>query len=257
MALFKTEVTSDALLSDNPIHQRLLKPYVQIAPEVQGTVVEIGCGDGRGVELLGPKSSRYLAIDKNTAAIRRKAAGIPQVEIIETLVPPLPAIADATADRVISFQVIEHIEDDVTFLQEIHRILKPGGRAYISTVNKKLSLSRNPWHVREYTAEELLLLAQSIFPTARMEGITGNQKVMDYYEENKRSVARLTRFDVLDLQHRLPAGLLKIPYELMNRLNRLGLSKQNNGLVSSITHEDYVMSTDADTSLDLFLIAEK
>lgn len=257
MALFKTEVTSDELLSDNPIHQRLLKPYIHIQDEIQGTVVEIGCGDGRGVEILGPKSERYLAIDKNTATIQKKATHIPQVQIVESFVPPLPAVADNTADRVLSFQVIEHIQDDVAFLEEIYRILKPGGKAFITTVNKKLSLSRNPWHIREYTAEELTLLAKSIFPKVEMKGISGNEKVLDYYEKNRLSVERITRWDVLNLQHRLPAGLLKIPYELMNRLNRLGLHKQNNGLVSEISHSDYRVTDDADKALDLFLIVEK
>ena len=120
-----------------------------------------------------------------------------------------------------------------------------------------MSLSRNPWHIREYTAEQLTELAQRVFPSVKMKGITGNEKVMTYYEENKRSVQRLMRWDVLNLQYRLPAFLLKIPYEFMNRLNRNKLKEVNTGLVAEIRHSDYLLTDDADNSLDLFCIMKK
>ncbi len=91
-------------------------------------------------------------------------------------------------------------------LREIHRVLQPGGLALITTPNRKMSLTRNPWHIREYLPEELAALAAKIFPNVQMKGITGNDKVMAYYEENKRSVKRITRFDILNLQVS-PAGL--------------------------------------------------
>lgn len=43
---------------------------------------------------------------------------------------------------------------------------------------------------------------------------------MDYYAENRRGVERITRFDILDLQHRLPRWMLQIPYDILNRMNR-------------------------------------
>lgn len=257
MALFKTEVTSETLLSDNPIHQRLLKPYLYVADKVKGAVAEIGCGDGRGIELLAPGSERYVGLDKSTAVARKRTEGkFQQLELIETLMPPVP-LPDNSFDVVLSFQVIEHIMDDTLFLEELHRILKPGGKLYLTTPNIKLSLTRNPWHIREYQAAELQELAASIFTKAEMLGITGNEKVMRYYEENKQSVARITRWDVLDLQHRLPSSLLKVPYEIMNRLNRNLLQSRNGGLVQEVSHEDYLISQEPASSLDLFLIATK
>jgi hypothetical protein len=67
-----------------------------------------------------------------------------------------------------------------------------------------MSLSRNPWHIREYLADELTVLAGKIFQNVQMKGITGNEKVMTYFDENKKSVNRVTRFDILNLQYRLP-----------------------------------------------------
>ena len=49
MTIYKTEITSDDIPSDNPIHQRLLKPYVVISEWVNGELLELGCGEGRGV----------------------------------------------------------------------------------------------------------------------------------------------------------------------------------------------------------------
>lgn len=90
-----------------------------------------------------------------------------------------------------------------------------------------------------------------------MLGISGNEKVMAYYEENKASVNRLMKWDILNLQYHLPAFMLKIPYELLNRLNRDKLKAGNDGLVSEIQHTDYLLSEKPDESLDLFFVLEK
>jgi hypothetical protein len=136
-------------------------------------------------------------------------------------------------------------------------VLKPGGIGMLTTPNRKMSLSRNPWHVREYLAPELEKLARKYFADVTMKGITGNEKVMKYYEENKRSVERITRFDVLNLQYRLPSSVLRIPYELLNRWNRNKLRSGNSSLVMDISHEDYVVTPEANNALDLLLIVRK
>ena len=164
---------------------------------------------------------------------------------------------DNTYDFVVSFQVIEHIQDDELYLREIHRVLKPGGTALLTTPNRKMSLTRNPWHVREYLPQELRALAAKIFAHAEMKGITGNDKVMQYYRENKKSVQRYTRWDLLRVQYWLPAPLLRIPYEIMNRLNRNKLQTTDNELVKSIHHSDYIVVNDATEALDLLLIVKK
>jgi hypothetical protein len=90
-----------------------------------------------------------------------------------------------------------------------------------------------------------------------MRGITGNDKVMQYYQRNRDSVSRIARFDILDLQHRLPAVLLRIPYELLNRWNRNKLKDTSDELVMSIGHEDYLFTQSGEEALDLFLIVKK
>ena len=254
--ILTTEIASDQIASDNPLHQRLLKPYVASKTWIRGDLLEVGCGEGRGIDWLLPSVSTYTAIDKIESAVIRLSGKYPNGKFLSGHLPPLP-YEDASFDTVVSFQVIEHIQDDVLFLKEIYRVLRPGGFTLITTPNRPMSLSRNPWHIREYAAHELARLAQSIFPYVEMKGVAGNEKVMTYHDRNKKSVARMMRWDIFDLQHRLPAPLLRIPYDLLNRINRNKLQAGAHDLVSGISHTDYLINEDAANGLDLFLVARK
>ena len=255
--VFTTEITSEEITSDNPIHQRLFKAYVVAKDYVYGDVLEVGCGEGRGVETLMQHAKTFTAVDKIGDLIEKLSAKHPSGKFIRMNIPPLKELGDNAYDSIVSFQVIEHIEDDTLFLKEIHRVLKPGGIALLTTPNRSMSLSRNPWHIREYLPFELKTLAEKIFDRVEMKGITGNPKVMDYYEQNKKAVRRITRFDFLNLQYKLPASILRIPYEILNRWNRNKLQAGDNVLVKNIHHQDYVVVDDAIRALDLLLIVRK
>ncbi len=255
--IYTTEITSEKIASDNPIHQRLFKAYVAAEPYIKGHVLEVGCGEGRGVALLMKNAATFTAVDKLEEPLKKLRAEFPNGNFICMDLPPLHGLADASFDCVVSFQVIEHIQNDTLFLKEIHRVLKPGGMGLITTPNRSLSLSRNPWHIREYLADELTALARGIFPEVEMRGITGNEKVMAYHEQNRKSVQRIMRWDIFNLQHRLPAWLLRLPYEWLNRMNRNTLKSSNDELVSAIYHSDYLVTDNADQALDLFLIVRK
>lgn len=257
MGVYTTEIASDKISSDNPIHQRLLQAYYLAKEYVTGDVLEIGCGEGRGLDLLAPLSQSYTALDKIQAVIDQLQEHYPNINFIQANIPPLADLIDNSYDVVVSFQVIEHINKDKEYLKEINRVLRPGGKAIITTPNIKKTLSRNPWHIREYTAEQLEKLAKTIFSKVEMKGVAGNDKVMEYYEMNKKSVRKITRFDILNLQYRLPAFMLKVPYDLLNRMNRNKLQTTDDELVKSITNEDYLLSDDADSSLDLFCVMTK
>ena len=173
-----------------------------------------------------------------------------------TTVPPLP-FGDASFDCVISFQVIEHIERDAEFVREIHRVLRPGGRFVVSTPNAPMSLTRNPWHVREYTPEQLRELLGGTFREVESLGVAGNEKVRSYYERNRRAVERIARWDIFDLQHRLPRCLLQLPYDLLNRINRRRLLKADPEQTCSIRMDDYRIAPVSEDCYDLFYIATK
>ena len=257
MSVYTTEIASDVIASDNPIHQRLLKAYYLSLDYISGNVLEVGCGEGRGVELLAPKANYYTGIDKISQVVENLSIKHPEYRFSQMVIPPFSGLNDNSFDVVVSFQVIEHIKKDLEYLKEIYRVLKPGGKALITTPNIKMSLSRNPWHIREYTAAELHKLARNVFSNVEMLGIGGNEKVMTYYEQNKQSVHKMMKWDILNLQYNLPAFMLKIPYEILNRMNRNKLKEGNDGLVSEIHHSDYLLSSDPDLSLDLFCVLTK
>lgn len=242
--------------SDNVIFQRHLVAYRHARQYTQGNALEVGCGEGYGLAYLAPLAQEYTAIDKYSANIEAYTKDMSNIYFVPMSVPPI-GFADSLFDVVVTFQVIEHIEDDKNFVKEIYRVLKPGGKLVLTTPNRYMSLTRNPWHVREYTTAELHKLLASHFPQVEMNGVYGNDKVMQYYEENKRSVARFTRFDLLNLQYRLPRQLLQIPYDLLNRLNRRLLLKGNKGLVSNISADDYHVAPANDLCFDLLAVATK
>lgn len=241
--------------SDNYVFQRSLLAYHAAAERVSGVVLEIGTGSGYGIEVIAPHAERFITIDKFDCGA--DLASHPNVEFRKQTVPPLSGVADQSVDFVISFQVIEHIEDDVAFVGEVYRVLRPGGRFIVSTPNRLMSLTRNPWHVREYTPSEFEALLKSSFESVESGGVSGGAKVMEYYEKNRRSVERIARWDVLDLQHRLPRWMLQIPYDILNRINRRRLLRANTALTTGITMEDYSVGEATERCFDLFYVAQK
>ncbi len=258
MKVFQTaERNTENLVSDNIILCRHLIAYKEAEKLINGNVLEIGSGEGYGIKMLAPKSARYLAVDKYNTQIDEGLKNKYNIEFKQAKVPPLSGISDDQFDFAVCFQVIEHIKNDNILVKEIYRVLKPDGKFVMTTPNIKMSLTRNPWHIREYTKEQLLNLVGTVFSNVSLKGICGNEKVMEYHEENRKSVERITRFDILNLQYNLPRQFLQIPYDIMNRMNRKKLLKQNTGLVKDVSVNDFFLSEADDKCLDFFCVAVK
>lgn len=240
--------------SDNFVFQRSLLAYHAAAERINGDVLEIGTGAGYGIEVVSPHAASFITIDK--FAPDPALLHAPNVEFRQATVPPLPFRSNSF-DFVFSFQVIEHIKRDLDLVREVKRVLRPGGQFIITTPNAGMSLTRNPWHVREYTPEQLRNILECEFSEVGTFGVFGNDRVMEYYERNRQSVRRITRFDLLNLQHRLPRWMLQLPYDLLNRLNRRKLLKANNDLTTSIRMDDYRIAPVAEDCFDLFYVATK
>src|SRR5690349_9670489 len=110
--VYTTEITSEQITSDNPIHQRLFKAYVAVSGFIQGDVLEVGCGEGRGVDLLIKKATSFTAVDKIKPLIDELQKKHTTGHFISINIPPLTGLKDNSFDVVISFQVIEHIQND-------------------------------------------------------------------------------------------------------------------------------------------------
>ena len=101
--------------------------------------------------------------------------------------------ADGTFDVVTSFETLEHLEDRRGFLVELRRVLKIDGVCVLSTPNAHYTLPiqgkpRNPYHVYEYTPDELrdelathfrelVMLGQALSPRFQMS---------PYWEDQER-----------------------------------------------------------------------
>lgn len=243
--------------SENVVFQRHLVAYKEAAKIISGTVLEIGSGEGYGIKELASLTDKFIAVDKYETMIPKAFKKKNNVTFIQTEVPPLTSIENSSVDFVVTFQVIEHINDDEFFLSEIKRVLRPGGKLIMTTPNSLMSLTRSPWHIREYNPEQMKVLVRSVFQNVELLGVFGNEKIMDYYQKNKEAVAKITRWDVLKMQYWLPAWILQIPYDILNRFNRHNLQDNNEALVNSIRHTDYLIDASNKNCLDHFVIATK
>lgn len=141
-------------------------------------VLDVGAGFGRHVFECARRGARVVALDyaadevvqtKDTLAAMVEVGEIPADRLIGVLrgdATRLP-FADDSFDIVITSEVLEHIQDDVTAIAEMVRVLKPGGRFAATVpawgpevVNWKLSDEYHApksvgGHVRIYTATEL------------------------------------------------------------------------------------------------------
>jgi SAM-dependent methyltransferase len=139
-------------------------------------VLDVACGEGYGTALLAQVAARATGIDLSQEAIahaRRAYAGMPNLQFARASCTGLP-LADGSVDLAVSFETIEHIEAQARFLDELARVLKPGGLLLLSCPNKvEYSDKRdhvNAFHVRELYREELAELVAARFPFSEWYG---------------------------------------------------------------------------------------
>ena len=243
--------------SENVIFQRHMIAYKEASKLISGTVLEIGCGEGYGISELVKFSEKYIGVDKFDTFISEEIKKNNDIVFHKMEIPPLLNIKANSIDFVVTFQVIEHIQDDHYFLKEIFRVLKPGGKLLLTTPNKLMSLSRNPWHIREYTPFEMNDILSKYFAKTQVNGVYGNDLVMEYYKKNKESVKKITRFDIFNFQYILPRWILQTPYDILNRFNRKKLKSDNENVVSLVKVDDYSILDSTENCLDYFCIATK
>jgi ubiquinone/menaquinone biosynthesis C-methylase UbiE len=104
-------------------------------------VLDIGCGAGFDTLIaarqVGP-AGRVISVDMTPAMLEKaragaREAGLSNIDFREGLAEALPA-DDASVDVVISNGVINLCPDKMTAMQEVYRVLKPGGRAQIGDI---------------------------------------------------------------------------------------------------------------------------
>jgi ubiquinone/menaquinone biosynthesis C-methylase UbiE len=127
----------------NPL-QAMEGPVMRAAVgDVRGlSVLDLGCGTGRHCAWLAEAGAAVTAVDfsEGMLAQARQKPGMEKVRFVQhDLTQPLP-LAPASFDLVISGLVLEHIADLQNFFGQIHRMLKPGGRAVVSAMHPAMFL---------------------------------------------------------------------------------------------------------------------
>jgi len=170
-----------------------------------GRSVDVGCGSGYGVAMLAASSGRVLGIDRVPPDPRNRGAGSDFV-VCDLRALPLQA---ARFELVVSFQVIEHFEDPGFYVDALAELCVPEGLVILTTPNLLTSDRVNPYHVHEYTAEELAAVLGRRFGRVEVQGIGASPRARAVFEERSRRIRRVMRLDPLGLRERLPRALVE------------------------------------------------
>lgn len=127
----------------NPL-QALEGPYVREACGlVCGLqVLDLGCGTGRHTKWLAEEGAVVTAVDFSEGMLAEAKRNVPSPNVtwvVHDLHRPLPFDA-GMFDLVVSGLVLEHIRELDPLFAEVRRVLKPGGRAVLSTMHPAMFL---------------------------------------------------------------------------------------------------------------------
>ncbi len=189
------QLTGERTLPDVPEenywYRRHLVVYEWIAERVAGRrVVDLACGEGYGSAVLARGAASVVGVDANPEAFehaRLKYAG-PILRFERTMIE----LWEGEVDCAVFLQTIEHVQDPDAMFERLRTLIGPGGVAYVSTPNL-LTLapagaekSGNPWHVKEYRAQEYRELCEAHFGTVELFGLFHARKLRAHEVAIKR-----------------------------------------------------------------------
>ena len=130
------ERTVPGIPAENYWFRRHEAAYEFLAPLTAGSVLlEVGCGEGYGTDLLTRSAQRVLGIDYDATTIAHARNRYPAAQFVRANLAALP-VASGAVDVVATLQVIEHVWDHGEFVDECRRVLRPGGRLMVTTPNR-------------------------------------------------------------------------------------------------------------------------
>jgi SAM-dependent methyltransferase len=179
------ERTVPGLAEENYWFRRHEVVYRRLAGRCVGRdVLEAGCGEGYGADLIADDARRVVGLDYDESAVAHVRARYPRVEMRHGNLAELP-LPDADVDVVVNFQVIEHLWDQGQFVADCLRVLRPSGILLMSTPNRiTFSPGRdtpiNPFHTRELNADEMAeLLTAAGFSVESMLGVFHGERLAE------------------------------------------------------------------------------
>ena len=120
---------------------------IAFAGQNPARVLEVGCGTGHWLRLLGAEGIRVAGLDASIRMLGCAHAQAPLTLLVHGLAERLPWAAESF-DRVFSVNALHHFRNKRTFLVEARRVLRPGGR--IMTIGLDPHTKIDQWYVYEY-----------------------------------------------------------------------------------------------------------
>lgn len=125
----------------------------------QQRILDIGCGDG--VLLSFIKNAKLYGVDLDQTSLDFAATKV-NAKFIQAPATKLP-FKNNCFDVVLAAEIIEHLTQPKKLIQEVKRVLKPGGYLIITTPVKQSGKLTDQLHVQEFSATELTKLLQTYF----------------------------------------------------------------------------------------------
>jgi 2-polyprenyl-3-methyl-5-hydroxy-6-metoxy-1,4-benzoquinol methylase len=138
------------------------------APQRGERIADIGCGDAALTCLLWRASGGdVVGVEPEATGRQLAASQLARHGAAVRLAASTGELADASQDLVVCAEVIEHVADPVALVEEIRRLLRPGGRAVISTPIRLTERPLDPEHVQEFFPEQFRDLVARVLPVER------------------------------------------------------------------------------------------
>ena len=172
-----------------------------------GAVLEVGAGNGCIAKALlssDPDISSYTLSDINDKRLEelKKSVNDSRVQTMKIDVDDLPDEAQGSFDAVLMIALIEHLIDPLQAMQNIRKLLKPGGFVIILTPN-----------IAKYTRRIKLLLGQFPSTASKSEGLTKySGKPVDLYDEGHLHYFTYGSLSSMLLQRCGYTKVVKTPY---------------------------------------------
>lgn len=141
--------------------------YYFSTPYVRGRVLDIACGTGYGSQMVAKTRKKEISemigvdIDEETLKYAKANYFHPLLRfekgnVLDTSLPE----KIGTFDTILSFETIEHVEDEQLFMKNMFALLNPGGMLILSTPfgEGKGIPSGQPFHIHQLTKEEFIKL---------------------------------------------------------------------------------------------------
>lgn len=230
----------------DPRHESRYSEYALARQYARGKVVlDVGSGDGCAAFLLAEEAQEVIGVEVAREAVEsaRQRYQRPNLRFQQMSGTQL-GFPDNTFDLVTSFQVIEHVPEVEAFVSETMRVLKPDGRLLVTTPNRLTSVGENPYHVQEYSPDELRALFGRRFAEVTILGYHGSVTAVRHWRLRERVVGALLCLDFLRLRNRFSRTLILRLYPMAYRVSwaiRRVLGKLI-GIPQELTLQDFFIS---------------